>query len=366
MASWSAPYYPWSTSHAIGNTDLTRIEENTDYLKDEQDLDKADIVTIETNQEDLTLNMENLFDDYDWATDPDITDNSALSNIIAALGDLPTGFQIKGLRTGIRKNGGVYDYSHVTISPGFCDTEAGVTNDDRFRLSSSSAFSKSIAANWTAGTNNGGFPSGISFANDTDYYVFIIGNKTTGAIDAGFDTSSTAVNLLADASGYTHYRKIGTVRSKAALTEIRFTEDYGTMQYRDTIKSVFPMATVGYTVNYEVMFEAIHNQKTGFLKLKIPAHNSGAPSGNALEYTFIANNTPQWVALSNVDCIASCIFQDNSTNSPGHLRIDSATPKLIASISNTNAVIQATSFSTSGTKGNPYNQALLFHTWEDV
>ena len=37
------------------------------------------------------------------------------------------------------------------------------------------------------------------------YYVFIIGTAA-GTVDVGFDTDSSATNLLADATGYTFYR----------------------------------------------------------------------------------------------------------------------------------------------------------------
>jgi hypothetical protein len=74
-----------------------------------------------------------------------------------------------------------------------------------------SALVKQIDANWAAGTNQGGFPSGLVLAADTTYRIYLISNGST--VDAGFDTSSTAANLLADASGYTYYREIGFFRT---------------------------------------------------------------------------------------------------------------------------------------------------------
>ena len=74
-----------------------------------------------------------------------------------------------------------------------------------------SAITKQIDANWAAGTNAGGFPSGLTIASNTWYRVFVIRNPTSGAVDAGFDTSATAATLLADATGFTQYALVGWV-----------------------------------------------------------------------------------------------------------------------------------------------------------
>lgn len=71
-----------------------------------------------------------------------------------------------------------------------------------------SSLVKRIDANWSAGTGNGGFPSGISLSANTWYHFFLIYNPTTGITDAGWDTSLSATNLLTDATGYTKYRRI--------------------------------------------------------------------------------------------------------------------------------------------------------------
>lgn len=55
----------------------------------------------------------------------------------------------------------------------------------------------------------GGFAASGSITADTVYYVFLI-MDSSGTIDAGFDDSLTATNLLS-ASGYTYYRRIGFV-----------------------------------------------------------------------------------------------------------------------------------------------------------
>jgi len=80
------------------------------------------------------------------------------------------------------------------------------------------ALVKRIDANWQAGTNMGGFPSSLTLAVDTTYHFFLI-MHTNGTIDAGFDSSVTAANLLSD-SGYTYYRRIGSIITAGGGPEI--------------------------------------------------------------------------------------------------------------------------------------------------
>lgn len=86
-----------------------------------------------------------------------------------------------------------------------------------------SAITKRIDANWAAGTGNGGFPSALTLASDTWYRVFVIG-KTDGTTDIGFDTDSSATNLLSDATGYTLYRRIGWVLTNGTSNIRGFTQ----------------------------------------------------------------------------------------------------------------------------------------------
>ncbi len=59
---------------------------------------------------------------------------------------------------------------------------------------------KRLDASWVAGTNQGGLFSGTKAIN-TWYYLFAIVNTTTGATDAGFDSSSTGANIPAGYKG---------------------------------------------------------------------------------------------------------------------------------------------------------------------
>ena len=97
------------------------------------------------------------------------------------------------------------DTAHdIQITPGFARDSADATN-----LKRATTLIKQIDANWAEGTNAGGFPSGLTLSNSTWYHFFVIHKTADGTVDAGFDTSTTASNLLADATGYSAYRRVG-------------------------------------------------------------------------------------------------------------------------------------------------------------
>lgn len=97
----------------------------------------------------------------------------------------------------------------IDISPGGCVPDNPLTALRNMNLAS--LLTKKINVNWVAGHNAGGFPSGLTLTTLTWYHLFLIMNSSAGVVDAGFDTSITAANLLADATGYDIYRRIGSV-----------------------------------------------------------------------------------------------------------------------------------------------------------
>ncbi len=131
---------------------------------------------------------------------PNISDSSLLSSAISA-GGLPKGY-INGLHIGVPAAA----LTSVEIGDGI----ARCYNNSA-TIALSALLTKDAASNWAAGDGNGGFPSGLTIANNTYYNVFVIKNPTTGVVDAGFDRELDASNLLADASGFTKYRRVGTL-----------------------------------------------------------------------------------------------------------------------------------------------------------
>jgi hypothetical protein len=89
-------------------------------------------------------------------------------------------------------------------------------------LSSSKALTKQIDAAWSSGDNAGGLFDG-TVSNTTTYHVFLIEKDSDNSIDAGFDTSVTAANIP---TGYTNYRRIGSVMTNESANIIPTTQ-YG-------------------------------------------------------------------------------------------------------------------------------------------
>jgi hypothetical protein len=79
-------------------------------------------------------------------------------------------------------------------------------------LSLASTMSKSLAAAWQAGNGNGGLDTG-SEASNTWYYVWLIGNLTTGATDVLLSVSPTSPTMP---SGWAAKRYLGGVYNNAS------------------------------------------------------------------------------------------------------------------------------------------------------
>jgi len=122
---------------------------------------------------------------------------------------------------GDNASGGTYPIRQLT---GFlCEQDSGDTEHDvKFNVGSArgennlanmtlaSAMIKRTDASWAEGTGNGGFPTGITLAVSTWYHCFVI-SKPDGTTDAGFDSDIDATNLLADATGYTDYKRVWSI-----------------------------------------------------------------------------------------------------------------------------------------------------------
>jgi hypothetical protein len=101
------------------------------------------------------------------------------------------------------------------------DIAAGVAADstDTLIMSSSSTFVKDLEVAWAEGTAQGGLGNGLTLTADVWYHIFMIA-KTDGTVDFGADTDDAALNLLVSATGYTLFRRIGSVRTNEADTDI--------------------------------------------------------------------------------------------------------------------------------------------------
>lgn len=91
-----------------------------------------------------------------------------------------------------------------------------------------SSITKILNQTWAAGDSAGGlnatdFATGGSGAEaNTWYHVFII-KHANGTVDAGFDKSTTATNLLSG-SGYTYYRRVGSILTDGSENILNFVQ----------------------------------------------------------------------------------------------------------------------------------------------
>tara|TARA_R110000868_G_scaffold100252_1_gene275745 strand:- start:117 stop:1325 length:1209 start_codon:yes stop_codon:yes gene_type:complete len=90
------------------------------------------------------------------------------------------------------------------------------------------ALTKRLDASWVAGTNQGGLFSGAK-ANSTWYHCFAIYNPTSGVVDCGFDTSVSAANIP---SGYTKYKRVGSIRTDGSGNILGFNQCDKTFIYK--------------------------------------------------------------------------------------------------------------------------------------
>lgn len=132
----------------------------------------------------------------------------------------------------------------VTIKTGIC-----IDSLNSYRMINASDFLCDLTVDWQAASGLGSFPSALTLSLTTFYHVFLLYNPTSRAISAGFDTSLSATNLLADstATGYTVYRRIGTVYRNASGNIEPFDMVGDTTYFRTPVTSVSSTSNPGTT-----------------------------------------------------------------------------------------------------------------------
>jgi hypothetical protein len=104
------------------------------------------------------------------------------------------------------------------------DVAAGDATDstNTYSMQLASAFSKVLqtSGSWTAGTGNNGLDTGARAAN-TWYHVYLIRKDADGTSDVLFSTSVSSPTMP---SGYTAFRRIGSVRTNGSNNIFAFTQ----------------------------------------------------------------------------------------------------------------------------------------------
>ena len=177
-----------------------------------------------------------------------VTDGDVIK---VATGDkLPAidGSNLTNIATGIRNHIADLTLSNDTDTANDINITAGEAADstNASLLTLSAETTKRIDATWAAGDDAGGLFTG-SVAADTTYHVFIIKKDSDGSIDAGFDTSLSAANIP---SGYTKYRRIGSIVTNSSSNIINFTQKGNRFIYDVQIQDVAVNPAVNTAVSY--------------------------------------------------------------------------------------------------------------------
>jgi hypothetical protein len=178
---------------------------------------------------------------------------------------------IAGLRT---ENNGADPLHDIDFGSGSCRDTNDIINMDLF-----TSITKRIDASWSEGTGNGGFPSALSISPDTWYHLFVIG-KVDGTVDAGFDSATDASNLLNDATGYTAYRRVGSILTDGSsnITSYRQGQENIDYFFFNSFKQDVNDTNPGTTIQYRTMSVPLGVEVVGLFSLSLIS--SSTISGN--------------------------------------------------------------------------------------
>lgn len=200
-----------------------------------------------------------------------------------------------GHLSGFQMANSTADSDHdIRISPGVCRDYIegnGDSSASLSRVASDGVLIKQIDADWVEGSAAGGFPSSLSLSIDTWYHVFVIG-KSDGTVDAGFDTNLSAANLLADASDYSVYRRVGSVLTNATSNIIQFTQ-IGDQFWWDAPFNEYNQTNPGTNeVNVTVRVPALEKQITALVSVLLTDDTYGSPTYGLVRPSNVADTTP--------------------------------------------------------------------------
>lgn len=343
-----------------------KIEDAVDLIEIELDdlQDQIDLITIDVDDVIGNINTVVSF----AGLTPDITSNTLLKQAVVIISRIPRDDEIDGFNIGIRKSGSVFQKTQIVIDEGEC-----ADNYENIIMRYTVPIRKSIAASWTYGqTGQGGFPGSLSFTTDTLYYVFLIRNSD-GRMDAGFDSNSSAVNLLADAisedgAGWIYWRRMGTVVTAAAGTEMIFSEDIKLDKNITRLRrAIFPVEVMHVSPSGQIIF--CQSERVGdVVNVLFPAFVDSAVS-DELTYNFLtsAPSKKPGSLQTQINISTPCVFQGGTANNrerPGKLIL--STPRFTAEITGaSDSTMDPNFFDTGGDKGMATPQNITFQMWNE-
>ena len=163
-----------------------------------------------------------------------------------------------------------------------------------------SALTKSLASNWVSGTGNGGLDTGTK-ATSTWYHVFIILNATSGAVDVLFSTSATNPLLP---TGYTYFRRIGSIYTNSSGNITPFTQDNDMFTWAASVNNY--SGGIGGSASDLILSTPLGVRTFAYLGFTVTYTGSGTGTFNIYIKDKISGAS--WVA-----CNTGCIQSDQSS-----------------------------------------------------
>lgn len=217
---------------------------------------------------------------------------------------------------GLEMSNGTDATNDINISTGSAKSSDGDQD-----ITVATAIGKQIDQPWaaggTTGAPTGGFPSGITLTNNTWYRMFLIA-KTDGTVGAGFDTSDTAANLLADATGYTKYRHVGWIR-RGTAANLAFFQNGNQFDF-DTPIADYSAATLAATTESKTLtvpkstianisFRGDSGSGVAYYRLYQTSMTSAAASSSNMDFVAYVSGSPEFDASGRAAVVADSSSQ---------------------------------------------------------
>lgn len=190
----------------------------------------------------------------------------------------------------------------ILVKPGRCASTSG---DVLLELTANNTRTVQTSGAYVHGASGNGLLSGTRQAGWW-YYVFLLRRDSDGLVAVAFDTSAVAANRPA---GYSHYRRIGTVRTDASNNLMGFTQ-VGNEFWFDTIVRIYTFdAVVGgttyapgtgtpgaipHTVHLSGWITTAAGQPNSSVELNHPTR-----SGGRSEFVYFSSSGVGWNQISD-------------------------------------------------------------------
>jgi hypothetical protein len=124
---------------------------------------------------------------------------------------------LEGFITGLIMSPDTDTAHDINITPGRAADSTGTVY---IELTSEITKQIDVATGWVVGNDQAGLADAVVLGTNQWIHVYLI-MHADGTVDAGFDNSASASQLLTD-SGYTYYRRIGSVKTDGSSNIIDF------------------------------------------------------------------------------------------------------------------------------------------------